>query len=375
MLLLIKGLGLGGAERLLVGLAANRDRTRFDYEVAYVLADQDALAPAMADTGIPVRCLGARGSADLRWLAALRRLVTERRYDLVHSHLPYVAAMARVVALSIPAARRPVLVYTEHSLWNRAAVLTRVLNRATVGMDSGLFVVSPAARRALPRSLRQGARVVVHGVDLVQSEAESHDRASTRPSVRHELGLAEDEVLALTVANLRSEKGLDVLVDAARLVREAGAPVRFAVAGSGPLQEDLQAAVVEAGIEDRFTLLGQRLDTLRLMVGSDLFVLPSRQEGMPVALMEAMSVGLPVVATEVGGVPDVVTDGREGLLVEVGTPRAMADAIGRLASDAALRARMGMAGRTRSRAFDIASAARQIEDRYAELLAARARRP
>src|SRR5271169_6476238 len=101
VLLLIKGLGLGGAERLLVDVMATRDRQRFDYEVAYVLAGQDALAPAMKATGVPVHDLGGSASADLRWTVALRSLLVERRFDVLHAHLPYTAAFGRLVALTL----------------------------------------------------------------------------------------------------------------------------------------------------------------------------------------------------------------------------------------------------------------------------------
>ena len=165
VLLLIKGLGLGGAERLLVDVVGAGDRDRFEYEVAYVLADQRALVAPLEAVGVRVHGLGATASADLRWTLALRRLLAERRYDVVHAHLPYTAAFGRLVALTLPGGRRPALVYTEHSLWNKAAVLTKALNRSTVGLDRGLIVVSDTARDALPRVLRSRARVVVHGID------------------------------------------------------------------------------------------------------------------------------------------------------------------------------------------------------------------
>ncbi len=121
ILLLIKGLGLGGAERLLVDVVGAGDQDRFEYEVAYVLDDQRALVASLEGSGVPVHGLGATASADLRWTVALRRLLAERRYDVVHAHLPYTAAFGRLVALTLPRGRRPALVYTEHSLWDKAA--------------------------------------------------------------------------------------------------------------------------------------------------------------------------------------------------------------------------------------------------------------
>lgn len=373
VLLLIKGLGLGGAERLLLALAQSRDTDGFDYHVAYVLADQDALAPAMRGAGVPVYCLGARSSADMRWLPRLRRLLVRGRFDLVHSHLPYAASFARVVAATLAPRRRPVLVYTEHSLWNKAAVLTRALNRLTVPADRGLFVVSPAARDALPRRLRAEARVVVHGVDLSASRPLVEQRDDLRKELHAQFGFDDDDVVVLSVSNFRSEKGHDVLVDAARRVGRTGLPVRFLLVGWGPLEGEVRTAVTAGGLGGTVTLLGRRDDTLRLMAASDLFVLPSRQEGMPVALMEALSVGLPVVATRVGGVGDIVADAREGFLVPPDAPKEMAEAIGTLAADPRLRATLRAGALVRAAELDITLAARQIEARWTELLAERAR--
>jgi glycosyltransferase involved in cell wall biosynthesis len=374
VLLLIKGLGLGGAERLLVDVVGARDSARFDYEVAYVLADQDALVSTLEAAGVPVHGLGATASADLRWTAALRRLLVHGRFDVLHAHLPYTAAFGRLVALTVPSSRRPVVVYTEHSLWNKAAVVTKALNRSTVGVDRALIVVSVAARDALPRALRSRARVVVHGVDRTRFTATLDERQALRRDVRAELGVADDEVLALTVANLRSEKGYDVLLETARLCMAAGSAVRFVSVGRGPLEAELMATARAAGLASRFLFLGTRTDTPRLMAGADVFVLPSHQEGLPVALMEAMSAGLPVVATTVGGVPDVVTDDVEGLLVPPGRPDLLAEAVQRVAGDAVLRGRLAEASSKRSEEFDVTNAARAIEAVYIELLAGRRRR-
>ena len=370
-MLLIKGLGVGGAERLLLDVVAARDDTRFDYEVAHVLHAQDTLAPALRDQGVAVHDLGATSSADLRWTLALRRLLVRGGFEVLHSHLPYSAAFGRLVARSMPAGRRPVLVYTEHSLWDRAAVLTKALNRATVGADSALLVVSDAARQALPPALQARARVITHGVNRDRFARLAARRAEVRAEVRAELGLADCEVLALTVANLRSEKGYDVLVEAARRTAAAGAPVRFVSVGRGQLEPAVARAAEAPEAAGVLVFLGPRDDTARLMVGSDLFVLPSHQEGLPVALMEAMSAGLPVVATTVGGVPGVVAHGQDGLLVPPGDAAALAAAVTTVAGDAELRARMAASSARHSERFDVRRATRTIEAVYDELLGRR----
>jgi glycosyltransferase involved in cell wall biosynthesis len=141
--------------------------------------------------------------------------------------------------------------------------------------------------------------------------------------------------------------------------------------GRGPLEAELAAAADVAGLTEHLRFLHTRTDTVRLMIGADLFVLPSHQEGLPVALMEAMSAGLPVVATIVGGVPDIVTDGVEGLLVPPGRADLLARAVTRLAQDATLRTGLARGSLARSTMFDVRSAAAAIEAVYTELLDAR----
>ncbi len=368
MLLAIKSLGCGGAERLLADVVASGDRGAFEYEVAYILDAEDALAAAIRSGGTPVHSLGATSNPDLRWMPAFRRLLVEGRFDIVHFHLPYTAALGRLVVASLPRRLRPVTVYTEHSLWNKVAVLVKVLNRATVGRDGALLAVSPAAYDALPPALRPRARVVVHGVDLSLSRAMVARRDEIRREVRAELGVPEGELLAVTVANLRSEKGYDVLLDTARLTADRDLPIRFAAAGQGALEGELTARHAELGLGERFVFLGHRDDALRLIAAADAFVLPSHQEGLPVTLMEATSVGVAIVATAVGGVPQVITDGINGLVVAPADPVALADALQRLCSDPELGRRLASQALEDSTRFDVARAASEIEDVYRRLL-------
>jgi glycosyltransferase involved in cell wall biosynthesis len=370
VLLVIKCLGYGGAERLLVDMVAKRDVDAFHYEVAYVLASEDGLAPMIAADGTPVHALAAAGNWDLRWLARLRALVVSGRFDVVHFHLPYTASLGRLAIATLPRSSRPAVVYTEHSAWDKMAVLVKALNRTTIGMDQSLIVVSEAAHQALPGALRERARVIVHGIDLERTLALTADRDVVRGAVRAELGVPDGELLVLTVANLRPEKGYDVLLDAARLVQDRGLPVRFAAVGRGPLADELDARHRTLALGDRFRFLGERSDVIRLLVGCDVFVLPSRQEGLPVTLMEATSTGTAIVATAVGGVPQVLTDGVDGLVVPPGDPAALAGAIERVVDDADLRRRLGEGAVLRSAMFDVGSASREVEGIYRRLAGA-----
>jgi glycosyltransferase involved in cell wall biosynthesis len=364
ILIVITCLGYGGAERLVVDTVAARDTHRFHYEVAYVLRREDALVPAIEATGTPVHALNASHLADLRWTVALRRLLVNGRYDIVHFHLPYAAALGQFVVASLHRSARPGVVYTEHNVWDRERFLNRVFLRASVRRGEQLVTVSHDAYDALPPTLRRRATTVVHAVDLSESDSLIGRRSELRRLVRSELGVRRNEFLFMTVANFRPEKAYDVLLAAARSLADEGLPIRIAAVGRGPLRDALHARHAELALGDRFQFLGQRGDVLRLLAGADAFVLASVREGLPVALMEATSVGLPIVASAVGGVPQALEDEVDALLVPPADVGALVDAMKRLASDPGLRERLGRAAKLRSTQFDMAEANRAVGEVY-----------
>jgi glycosyltransferase involved in cell wall biosynthesis len=360
----IKCLGYGGAERLLVDMVTSADGSQFDYEVAYVLRHYDALVPAVTRGGTPVHALDAAHNGDLRWMAALRRLLVQGDYDVVHFHLPYAAALGQVVVASLPRSARPGLVYTEHNLWDRTPWAIRTVLRASMGAEERVVTVSHASQDALPATLRNRATMVVHGVDLSRSDALMARRAELQAELRAELGVRPGGLVFITVANFRAQKGYQVLLDAARTMIDRGLPVTIAAVGEGPLRPALEARHADLALGDRFVFLGPRDDVLALLTGADGFVLASLYEGLPVALMEATSVGLPIVATSVGGVPQMLDDGVDALLVPPGDPGALVDAVTRLAKDPDLRERLGRRARLRSSMFDIGEANRTVGEIY-----------
>lgn len=364
VLWLIKGLGPGGAETLLAAAAGARDRDRFDYAAAYVVPEKSALVPVLEATGIDVTCLGDRGRNGRGWMRRLRRRLADHPVDIVHAHSPLVAAVARIVARTLPRGVRPLTVSTEHNVWRAYAVPTRILNALTYPLDRAHFCVSEEVRRSMPGWWRRRTETLVHGIAVGEVRAHSLQR----DRMRVELDVAPDECLAVTVANYRVQKDYSTLLAAARMVRDRGLPVRFVAVGQGPRERDVRDEHTRSGLGGSFRLLGYRPDALDVLAAADLFVLSSRQEGLPVALMEALALGLPVVATAVGGIPEGVTNELEGLLVPPGRPDELAGAIARLASDPALRARLAAAAARRGNDFDVRRVVPRYEDRYRELM-------
>ena len=369
VLLVIKCFDVGGAERLLVEMAARRDREAFEYEAAHVLKDADGLSSAMRSTGTPVHSLGATGDWDLRWTIAFRRLLVEGRYDVVHFHLPYTASVGRWVVRSIPRKSRPKVVYTEHGTWSFTPAPVRMLNGAGIRLDDALVTVSESARQNLPKSLQPRAEVLIHGVDFSRSRDALRDKERIRESVRDEFGIPSDHMLVLKVGNLRREKGYEVILEAARILVARGVPVSFITVGHGPLAEKMQQLHDELGLGERFRFLGVRDDVIRLMAGSDIFTMSSHLESLPLVVMEATSLGLPMVLTAAGEIPRILTDSVDALVVPTGRPDLLAEALERVVRDPALRESLGKAALVRSEMFDVTSAARRIEALYNRILA------
>lgn len=362
VLLLIKGLGPGGAERLLVAGARHLDRSRLRYLAAYVLPGKDRLAPELEAAGVPVTCLG--GGPGARWASRLRALVRAEGIELVHSHLPYTGIWARVAL-----GDRVRHVYTEHNEWGCYRAATYWGNLATFARNDHVFAVSRQVARTIryPHILRflrlPAIETLYHGppTDGVGSPSDARE-------VRAELGISNGLPVVGCVANFRTAKAHPDLLRAAALVRRKIPEVRFVLVGQGPLEERTRRLARDLGLTDSVLFAGYREDAARLCAAFDLFTLSSVHEGLSIALLEAMAAGTPAVVTDAGGLPEVVEDGVHGRVVPRRDPAALAAAIVELLSDDGLRARMGRAARKRARGFDIRRAVRRMEQVYEELL-------
>jgi glycosyltransferase involved in cell wall biosynthesis len=325
VLWLVKGLGPGGAERLLVEHARGGDHERFAYEAAYVLDWKTHLVPSIEAHGVATHSLGVARETDPRWVVRLRALLHDGSYDVVHAHSPLPASAARTIVRTMPRTSRPAFVSTEHNRWPSHNPLTRAANRATFGWNDAVFAVSDDVRASIDARHRDRVEVLTHGIDVDAVRTLRADRAA----VREELGIDDGVALVVTVANLRATKNYPGLLGAARVVADRALPVRFVAAGQGPLEAEVRAEHDRLALGDTFRLLGYRADASRLVAAADLYVLASDHEGLPVTVMEALTAGVPVVATAVGGLPEVVATGENGILVAPGDPLALADAVER----------------------------------------------
>jgi glycosyltransferase involved in cell wall biosynthesis len=365
ILILIKGLGRGGAEQLLVSAAPYRDTRRFAYEVAYLLPEKDALVGELEELGLPVHCLGGAGPG---WIRRLRSLVRDRDVALVHTHLAYAAVGARLGLLGtgLP------LVYTEHIVWKTLHPATYWANLLTFPCEDHVFTVSERVRRSIrypaPLQLlpRPPVETLYHGLDPAAA-ARWADRDGAQ-NLRAEFGIAADAPVVVTVANFKAHKGYEYLLEAAVMVRRELPGVRFVLVGQGALEAEIRAGVRRHGLEQAVIFAGHRPDVPRIVGACDVFALASLHEGLSIALLEAMAVGTPPVVTDAGGSAEVVTDGVHGMVVPPRDPDALASGVVKLLHDPDLRRGLGRAARERAADFDIRASVRRAEAVYDRLL-------
>lgn len=365
VLALTKGLGRGGTERLLVGTGRLLDPERYRMEIAYLLPWKDAFVADAEAAGVKTHCLSSGRMTDLAWVRRLRRLLATGRFDVLHTHMPLPAVAARLAVWG----SRPRLVHTEHNLWDRYHSLTRWSNALTIGRNATVLAVSDSVASSIrpPRALgrrRPSIEVLTHGID----PAAVRRGATARSLARQTLGLGEDEPVIGAVGNFTAKKDHRTLLEAVRTVVADGIDARLVLVGTGPLEDDLRRATAELGLTEHVLFTGSRGDVHELMPAFDVFVLSSRQEGLPIALLEAMAAAVPCVCTSVGGVPEVVTDGQEGFLTLPGDGPAIAAAVGKLLRDPSLRRQMGETAAVRSADFALSDAVARLQDVYDEVL-------
>lgn len=364
----VKGLGPGGAERLLVSLAQAR-HPEVDVDVAYVLPHKDHLVPELADVGVATHVLaGRRGLADPRWPAKLLRVVRRTRPDVVHLHSPAVASVARPLLRATRSG--PPIVSTEHNVWSSFGVVPRVANGITLPLSHAALSVSEQVRASVWAVHRNRVEVSLQGTPVARLAA----RRAERGAARRALGLDADDVLVVTVANFREKKDYPTLLEAAARCAEQPR-LRFVAIGQGPLEEELRARHAALGLGSAFRFLGYHPDPAAVVAGADVFALTSRYEGLPISLLEAMALGVVPVASAVGGIPEVVTDQRDGLLLPAGDPAAFAAAFLDLADRPDRRGSLAAAAARRAADFDIARTQAELEHRYRLLVEGRRSRP
>lgn len=368
---LVDRLGTGGAERLAIQTTTRLDPERFDRTLCAsrrfdVAISKRHVANALADLrAADVRVMGLkRTSAKQVWAWwPFYRFLRRERIDVLHAHKfgsnMWGTAIGRL-------ARVPVIVAHEHTWSFEGQPLRRFGDRELIARGSSAFIaVSREDRRRM---------IEIEHIDPADVMFLPNGIPAPPPpsgaDVRAELGIPADAPVIGTVSVLRPQKALDVLLRASRKLADEFPGLRVLIAGEGDRRFALEELAQELGLEDTVLFMGVRTDVPDVLAALDVAVSTSDFEGSPLSVMEYMEAARPIVATRVGGVPDLIDDGVHGRLVEPQDPDAFAAAVADLLRDPAKAAELGQRARERRRAeFDIDVMVRRLEELYVRLRA------
>jgi glycosyltransferase involved in cell wall biosynthesis len=346
---IVDSLEIGGAQKLEVTFAAEAANRGLDFTVVSLSDDdREPIAEELRTRGAEVVCVPRPGGTPVRQLLlllALLRLLLRRRPDVVQTHLTYANVLGALAGRCLRVPVVGTLHNTDVDTAHHRPVLLRLEAWALRVLASQVVAVGPAVAAGQQARLRGVTPVVVPNAVTAPGPSDHDDRSA----VRSQLLERSDQVLILSVGRLTAQKAYHDLLQAFERVTGDHPEAVLAVAGDGELRKELEEQARSSGLGERVRFLGARDDIARLLSAADMFVSSSRWEGMPLAVLEAMAAGLPVVATAVGDVPTAVVPG-VGLTVSPGRPDEMAMAIEQLLDEPDLRKSYGEAAAARIRA-------------------------
>ena len=366
VLQLLQGLAIGGIERMVLDLVGGLPAG--EYATSFCTFDRvGALADEVGAAGMPLHFRPRRGAIDAGFVLWLARLLRRERIDIVHAHNATAFFYGAAATSLVPRVR---FLYTEHDRAFPTPLRERGLHAVLARRTHAVVTVSDTLRQNLVRYEcfpPAKVHVVKNGVQLSPP-------ARTRDAMRRELALGARPTAGI-IARLAPVKDHAFLLRAWKQVIAVVPDAVLLVVGNGSQEANLRALATELQLDDTVRFLGFRRDIPELLQCMDVFVLSSLSEGLSLTLLEAEAAALPIVATRVGGNPEVVIDGETGFLVPSGDEAAMASALARLLQDGALRARLGARGQAFYRAHFTLQSMVEGYDRLYRRLAGRPARP
>jgi glycosyltransferase involved in cell wall biosynthesis len=361
-----------GAEVQLAGLLAQLYR-RPELSLSMIVFNEGRLKKEIESLGIPVTVFPETKWGSARIFINLVRKLREANVHIVHTHKHKDTILA---ALAARLSNRPYVVRTVHGLpepftgfaktkMRAYEAVERIVHQRCVDCIIGVSLQIAdqyKAESGIPR-----VTCIHNGIDLAAVVGHTDRRR-----VREDLGVGPGETLIGTIGRLVPVKGISYLLEAAKVLLQEGEDVKVLVVGEGPIRKELEAQARDLTIDRNVVFLGHREDVHQLIQTLDIFVLPSLSEGIPMALLEAMAASRPVVATRVGGIPEVIEHGREGFLVEPKDAKGIAEGCRRLIRAPDVASRMGEQGHERvKREYSAATVAERVVSLYRELVMGR----
>ena len=363
---LIGGGEIGGAEQHVLTLLEGINSSSFALAVGCLV--DGPFAQLTESKHLPTLRFPMKHPLDLTPLPKLIEKIRQEGFSLIHTHGSRANLLGRLAGrrLKLP------VVSTVHSslkqdyLSPQAALLALALDRLTLPMTSGVITVSEALAQEVARRGAKNIRTIYNGVHSLPELAAEEERARLRIHFRQKWQIPEDALVLGSVARLHPTKGLNTLLTAAQTLQSQYPKLHVLIIGEGPLRSALEEQA--KGYNLAYTFPGYLPQAYLALPAMDIFVLPSVSEGMGLVLLEAMQAHLPLVATAVGGIPEVIRPSRDGLLIPSQQPQELAQALEKLLRGPSLAQALVHSGAKRWQDFSLQEMLRQTENFYREIL-------
>ncbi|MCG9970420.1 glycosyltransferase [Christiangramia crocea] len=360
---IIKSLGRGGAEMLLpetLGLHSEK----FEFHYIYFLPWKNQMVKEIEGKGGKVTCIPAKNNIELIFkYPALIDYCQKNNIQLIHAHLPWSGFLARLIfkKTGIP------VVYTEHNIQERYHKVTKLLNKLSFNWQSAALGVSADASRSINENINPHipVKTLLNGVNT--DKFKRNPKKGTE--MRKQYNIPAEAVVIGNIAVFREQKNLPAWLKAFKIIVDQNPDVYGILVGAGPEELKIKALSKDHGLESRLVFPGLQTDTVSYFSAMDIFMMSSSFEGLPVALLEAMSMECAIVSTAAGGVKEVVLDGESGMLCEVNDHQRLAEQCLKVINDQAFLKKLQKAARTRVMdSFSMRNMVNELESTYISVL-------
>jgi glycosyltransferase involved in cell wall biosynthesis len=362
---IIKSLGRGGAETLLPETLAQHNKEKFQFHYIYFLPWKGQMVDAIKQAGGIVSCFSAKNNiAIISKAFKIAAYVKKHNIKLIHCHLPWAGIVGRLVGklTGVP------VVYTEHNSWERYHKFTYLLNKFSFSSQEQVIAVSADVAKSI-KSRYSGHKpyidVVLNGIN---TEKFSPDQPVNR-NIREELKIPKEATVIGLACVFRKQKRVPVWLEIAKQLHSRFPTTHFIIAGDGPLKAEIDAKASELGTNGFVHFVGLQAEIKPYLKAMDIFMMTSEFEGLPIALMEAMSMGCMPACTSAGGIGELINNDHNGVLVPVSDPMQLVTNLSEYLQDPSRITKMGMLAReTVIDRFSMQQMVDQIETLYDNLL-------
>ncbi|RAW01474.1 glycosyltransferase family 1 protein [Pseudochryseolinea flava] len=337
------------------------DLEQFDFHYIYFLPWKDQMVENIKARRGKVTCLPANNNLQLMMKARqVANYVRENKIQLIHAHLPWAGILCRIVGkmTGVP------VVYTEHNKQERYHFATRLANLATMNFLTTVVAVSNDVAESIRKHkpmLKSPLKTILNGVNMDHFNRQSFSRID----IRAQLHIPESAVVIGTVAVFRFQKRLDLWMEIASKILEHHPETHFLLLGDGPLKSQLLEKRKTLGMEGRIHMPGLQTEVRPYVASMDVYMMSSIFEGLPIALLEAMSMECAIITTDAGGIKEVIRHGTDGLLCEVDQPNRLVEYASELINDSSKRTLLSRQARIRIQdCFSMEEMVKQLEDLY-----------